>query len=62
MGIQLQHFAAASEIFFIKEMVCKESLRQLLIIVGCNKRSICNPIALDDLFVAKFLFAVNELL
>jgi hypothetical protein len=39
MGTQLQVFAAACEIFFGKESVCATSLRQLLIIVRCNKKA-----------------------
>ncbi len=39
MGTQLQVFAAASEISFGEESICATSLRQLLIIVGCNKKA-----------------------
>ena len=39
MGTQLQVFAATCEIFFGKESVCATSLRQLLIIFGCNKKA-----------------------
>jgi hypothetical protein len=39
MGTQLQVFAAACEIFFGKESVCATSLRQLLIVVGRNKKA-----------------------
>ncbi len=39
MGTQLQIFAAACKIFFGEESVCATSLRQLLIVVGCNKKA-----------------------
>jgi hypothetical protein len=38
-GTQLQVFAAACEIFFGKESICATSLRQLLIVVGRNKKA-----------------------
>jgi hypothetical protein len=60
MGAQLQLFAAGCEIFFGKENVCSTSLRQLLITIGRNKKTFQDHIALDDLFVAKFMLAVNR--
>ncbi len=36
------------------------SLRQFFSIIGCNKKSFCNLIALNKLFVVKFLFAVDQ--
>jgi hypothetical protein len=59
MGIQLQLFASASKIFFDKVIVCTASLRQLLIIVGCNKKSFHNQIASEEFFVSKFLLSVD---
>jgi hypothetical protein len=47
------------EVFFGDESVCSTSLRQLLITIGCNKKTF-NHIALDDLFVAKFMLAVDR--
>jgi hypothetical protein len=60
MGTQLQVFAPACEIFFGKESICATSLRQLIIIVGHNKKAFRDHIALDDFFIAKFLFAVDR--
>jgi hypothetical protein len=60
MGTQLQIFSAACKIFFGEESVCATSLRQLLIIVGRNKKAFRDNIALDDYFIAKFLFAINR--
>jgi hypothetical protein len=53
-------FAAGCEIFFGKESFCSMSLRQLLIIIGCNKRTFHDHISLDDRFVAEFMLAVNR--
>jgi hypothetical protein len=39
MGTQLQVFSATCKIFFGKESICATSLRQLLIIVGRNKKA-----------------------
>jgi hypothetical protein len=61
MGIQLELFTVASEIFFGKESVYTASLRRLLIIVGHkNKKIFFRQITLDDLFVAKYLPAINH--
>jgi hypothetical protein len=46
-------------IFFSKESICATSLRQLLIVVGCNKKAFQEHIALDNFFIAKFLFAID---
>jgi hypothetical protein len=40
--------------------MCATSLRQLLIIVGRNKKAFCDHIALDEFFIAKFLFAIDR--
>jgi hypothetical protein len=47
-------------IFFGKESVCSISLRQLLVTIGCNKKTFWDLIGLDDLFVANFMLAVNR--
>ncbi len=60
MGTQLQIFTAGCEIFFGDKSVCITSLRQLLITVGHNKKTFHDHIALGDLFVAKFLLAVDQ--
>ena len=54
MGTQFQ------EVFFGDESVCSTSLRQLLITIGRNKKTFRDHIALDDLFVAKFMLAVDR--
>jgi hypothetical protein len=46
--------------FFGKESICATSLRQLLIFVRCNKKAFRDHIALDDFFIAKFLFAIDR--
>jgi hypothetical protein len=60
MGTQFQLFAAACEVFFGDESVFCTSLRQLLITIGRNKKTFRDHIALDDLFVAKFMLAVDR--
>ena len=60
MGTQLQIFTAACEIFFGEESIGATSLRQLLIIVGRNKKAFRDHIALDEFFIAKFLFAIDR--
>jgi hypothetical protein len=60
LGTQLQHFAVALSIVFGEECVCMDKLKYLLLLVGHNKMSFCNQIALDNLFAAKFLFAINR--
>jgi hypothetical protein len=60
MGTQFQLFAAACEVFFGDESVFSTSLRQLLITIGRNKKTFRDHIALDDLFVAKFMFTVDR--
>jgi hypothetical protein len=59
-GTQFQLFAVACEIFFGEDSVCSTSLRQLLIIIGHNKKAFRDHIALDDLFVAKLMLAVDR--
>ncbi len=59
LGIQLQLFATASSIFFGSESLCTEKLNHLLLLVGHNKKALCNQIALNKFFAAKFLFAVD---
>jgi len=62
MGTQLQLFAAACEVFFGDESVCSTSLRQLLITISRNKKTFRDHITLDDLFVAKFMLAVDRII
>jgi hypothetical protein len=60
MGLQIQLFTAASGIFFGDKSILSTSLRQLLINVGQNKKSLCDQIAIDDFFPLKFLFAIDK--
>ncbi len=59
LGTQLQLFATALSIFFGSGSLCTEKLNHLLLLVGRNKKALCNQIALDKFFAAKFLFAVD---
>jgi hypothetical protein len=60
LGTQLQLFATASSIFFVSKSFCTKKLNQLLLLIGRNKKPFRNQIALDKLFAAKFLFAVDQ--
>ena len=57
---QLVLFATASAIFFGKESVCTDKLDQLVLLVGQNKKALCDQITLDEFFPSKFLFAVDR--
>jgi hypothetical protein len=57
---QLILFAMASVIFFGKESICTNRLNQLILLVGHNKKTLHNQIALNEFFAAKFLFAVDR--
>jgi hypothetical protein len=46
--------------FFGKDSVCTSSLNQLLTMIGRNKKSFQDQIALDEFFSAKFLFAIDK--
>jgi len=59
-GTQLQLFADTCEIFFGDKNVCSTSMRQLLITFGRNKKTFRDHITLDDLFVAKFMPAIDR--
>jgi hypothetical protein len=60
LGTQIQLFGAASTIFFGEDSVCTLNLNQLLTMIGRNKKSFQDQIALDDFFAAKFLFAIDK--
>ena len=60
LGIQIQLFAKASRIFFGKESVLTECLNQLHLEIAWNKSSFKNKIALDEFFMAKFMFAIDQ--
>ncbi len=59
-GTQLQLFAAALSIFWGEQSVCRDKLKYLLLLLGCNKKSFCDQIALDRFFAAKFIFAIDR--
>lgn len=61
MGQQLIYFTtAAAEIFFGDESVGVAKLRQLTRTISQNRKQFRNNIALDEWFVPKFLFAVDN--
>jgi hypothetical protein len=60
LGTQIQLFGAASTVFFGKDIVCTSSLNQLLTMIGRNKKSFRDQIALDEFFAAKLLFAIDK--
>jgi hypothetical protein len=60
LGMQIQLFTAAANIFFGKESICTTNLCQLLLQITRNKKSFCDQIALNKFFVAKFLFTVDR--
>ncbi len=60
LGTQIQLFGAASTIFFGEDSVCTLNLNQLLTMIGRNKKSFRDQIALDEFFAAKFLFAFDK--
>ncbi len=53
-------FAKASRIFFGEESILTECLNQLHLEIARNKSSFKNEIALDEFFVAKFMFAIDQ--
>jgi len=60
LGIQVQLFEKASKIFFGEESVLTDCLNQLHLEIARNKTSFKNEIAVDDFFVAKFMFAIDK--
>jgi hypothetical protein len=46
--------------FFGEDSVCTLNLNQLLTMIGRNKKSFQDQIALDNIFAAKFLFAIDK--
>ncbi len=60
LGTQIQLFGAALTIFFGKDSVCTLSLNQLLTMIGRNKKSFQDQIALVNFFATKFLFAIDK--
>jgi hypothetical protein len=60
LGTQIQLFGAASTIFIGEDSVCTSNLNQLLTMIGRNKKSFQDQIALDKFLAAKFLFAIDK--
>jgi hypothetical protein len=60
LGIQIQLFEKASRIFFGDESALTDSLNQLHLEIARNKTSFKNEIAVDEFFVAKFMFAIDR--
>jgi hypothetical protein len=60
LGTQIQLFEAALTIFFGEDSVCTSNLNQLLTMIGRNKKSFRDQIALNKFFTAKFLFAIDK--
>ncbi len=60
LGTQIELFGAALIIFFGKDSVRTSNLNQLLTMIGRNKKSFRNQIALDEFFATKFLFAIDK--
>lgn len=60
LGIQIQLFEKASRIFFGDDSVLTENLNQLHLEIARNKTSFKSEIAVDEFFVAKFMFAVDR--
>jgi hypothetical protein len=60
LGTPTQLFGAASTIFFGEDSACISNLNQLLTMIGRNKRSLQDQIALDDFFATKLHFAIDK--
>jgi hypothetical protein len=53
-------WSSLDKIFFGEDSVCTSNLNQLLTMIGRNKKSFRDQIALDNFFATKFLFAINK--
>jgi hypothetical protein len=60
LGVQLQYFLGAVEIFFGSESIAAFEIRRLLLQMGRLKKQFRDMIALDEWFVACFLFAIDK--
>jgi hypothetical protein len=60
LGTQIQLFGAASTIFFGEDSVCTSNLNQLLTMIGRNKKSSQDQIALDKFLAAKIPFCNQQ--
>ncbi len=60
LGVQLQYFVGAVEIFFGSESIATFEMRRLLLQMGCYKKQFRDMIALDEWFAACFLFTIDK--
>lgn len=60
LGVQLQYFVGAIEIFFGSDSIATLEMRRLLLQVGRNKKQFRDMIALDEWFAARFLLAIDK--
>jgi hypothetical protein len=60
LGTQIQLFGAALTIVFGEDSVCTSNLNQLLTMIGRNKKSFQDQIALDDFFSRKIPFCYRQ--
>jgi hypothetical protein len=60
LGTRIQLFGAASTIFFGEDSVCTSNLNQLLTMIGRNKKSFQDQIALDDFFCRQIPFCNRQ--
>jgi hypothetical protein len=60
LGVQLQYFVGAGEIFFVSESKAGFEMKRLLLQMGRHKKQFRDMIALDKWFAACFLFAIDK--
>lgn len=60
LGMQLQYFVGAIEIFFGADSIIRNEMKRLLLQVGKYKKQFRDMIALDEWFPSRFLYAVDK--
>jgi hypothetical protein len=60
LGVQLQYFVGAVEIFFGSKSIAAFVMRRLLLQMGHHKKQFRDIIALNKWFAACFLFVINK--
>jgi hypothetical protein len=60
LGVQLQYFVGAVEIFFGSESIAAFEMRRLILQMGCHEKEFRYMIALKKWFAAHFFFAINK--
>ncbi len=60
LGVQLQYFVGAVEIFFVSESKAGFEMRRLLLQRGHHKKQFRDMIAFNEWFAACFLFAIDK--